>query len=80
MRTDAIDQAMAIALHPACNCETAVISAALILCLAQSLKAHPFLIRTELMEGMLEVCALRHKLVNEQSLQPQAPMAVKALQ
>ena len=84
MRTDAIDQTMAIALHPVYDCKTAIVSASLILCLTQSPEAHPHLVRREVVEDMLEVCALKEKLVNEQSTQSQAvkeePMAAKALQ
>ena len=84
MRTDAIDQAMAIALHPAFDCRTALLSAMFIRCLTQSPEAHLHLVRTGVVEDMLEMCALRLKLVSEQSPQPQAekedPMMVKALQ
>ena len=80
MRADVIDQVMAIALHPVYDCKTAIVSVYVIMNLTQSLEAHPHIVRTKLIEDMLEMCALKH---SEQSPQSQTekedPMAVKAL-
>ena len=82
MRTDVIDQVMAVALHPAFDCKLA--STSLILCLTRSPEAHPHLVRRKVVEDMLEICCFRQMLVSEQSPQPQVemehPLAVKTLQ
>ena len=83
-RRDVIDQAMSIALHPVYDCKTAIVSASLILCLTQTPEAHVRVTRTEVVEDILEMCALKRKMVMEQPLQPQDgredPMSVNALE
>ena len=65
MRTDVIDQTLAIAMHPA------IVSSATIQCLTQSPDAHAHVARRETVESMLQVCKLRQKMVSEQSLPQQ---------
>ena len=84
MRTDVIDQTLAIAVHPAYDCKTAIVSASMILCLAQSLEAHTYIARKEVIENMLQMCELKQKIVSEQLSQSyqgekEDPMAVNAL-
>ena len=84
MRTDVIDQALDMALHPASDCLVSIASASMILCLAQSPKAHSYIVRKEVVEKMLKMCELKHKMINEQSSQShqgkkENPMAVIAL-
>ena len=84
MRTDVIDQTLGIALHPAYDSKTAIVSASMILCLVQSPEAHVYIARKEVVENMLEMCELKHKMVDEPSSQSQQgekedPMAVNAL-
>ena len=84
MRTDVIDQILAIALRPSKNLRAATVSASMILYLAHSPEAHIYIARKEVIENMLEICELKHKMVNEPSSQSQQgekedPMAVNAL-
>ena len=84
MRADVIDQALNMALHPALDCFVSIASASMILCLTQSPKAHTYIIRKEVMEKMLEMCELKHKMINEQLSQShqgrkESLMAVNAL-
>ena len=71
MRKDIIDQILAIALHPAYDCKTARMSVEMILSLTQSPETHIYIIWREIVEKMLEICELRHKMVVQQSSQPQ---------
>ena len=71
MRTDVIDQTLAIAMHPAYDCNTAIVSSATIQCLTQSPDAHAHVARREAVESMLQMCKLRQKMVSEQSLPQQ---------
>lgn len=84
MRRDVVDQTMAIALHPVYDCKTAIVSASLILCLTQSPEAHVHLARKELVKDMMEMCALKRKMVMESLPQPQGekedPMSICALE
>ena len=85
MRTDVIDQALAMGLHPAYDCETAIASVSMILCLAQSPDAHTHIAWRGVVENMLEICELNwHKMISEQSWQSQErkmedPIVVHAL-
>ena len=73
MRTDVIDQILAIAMHPAYDCNTAAVSVAMIQCLTQSPEAHVYIARKEAVENMLQMCELRQKMVSdEQSLAQEA--------
>ena len=67
MRTDVIDQLLAIAIHPAYNCEEAIVSVEIIVNLTESPEAHTYLIRRELVENMLNVCEQRHRMIIQQS-------------
>lgn len=83
-RTDVIDQALDMALHPASDCLVSIASASMILCLSQSPEAHSYIVRKEVIEKMLEMCEQKHKIINEQSSQShqgkkENPMAVIAL-
>ena len=84
-RTDVIDQILAMALHPAYDCQTARVSANMIQCLTQSPEAHAYIARKEVVESMLEICEQKQKIVSDQkSSQSQQrkkedSMVVKAL-
>ena len=67
MRTDVIDQTLAMALHPAYDCETAKFSVETILNLSQSPKTHPYIVSREVVEKMLEICEQRHKMLSPQA-------------
>ena len=84
MKTDVIDQVLAIALHPAYGCKMAYVSASILLNLSQSTKAHTYIVRREVVEKMLEMCELKERMVSEQSSQSRQgekddPIAVNAL-
>ena len=71
MRTDVIDQILAMALHPAYNCNDATISVCVILNLTQSPETHTYIIRREVVEKLIKVYELRHKMANERLSQTQ---------
>ena len=83
MRTNVIDQLLAMALHPAYDSQTARVSANMIQCLTQSPEAHAYIARKEVVENMLEICEQKQKIVSDQqslqSQQKEDPMMVKAL-
>ena len=84
MKTDVIDQTLAIAVHPTYDCNTAIVSMIMILNLTQSPEAHIYIARKEVVEKMLEICEQKQKLVTEHGSQSQQgtkedPMAVTAL-
>ena len=84
MRMDVIDQMLAMALHPAYDCYTAKTSVDVILNLTQSPETHAYIIRSEVVESMLEVCEQRYKMINQQSIWSQLrekedPMVVNLL-
>lgn len=54
-RADVIDQALAVALHPLCECRTAMISVNVILNLTQCPEVHGSIVRKEIVEKMLEI-------------------------
>ena len=62
-RADIIDQILAIALHPHCECRTAMVSVNVILNLIQSPETHVSIVREEVVEKMLEI----QKMFDEQS-------------
>lgn len=70
-RPEVMNQILAMALHPVYDCNTAIVSAAMILCLCQSPEAHVYIARKEVVEKMLGMCELKQKQVNEQSMQSQ---------
>ena len=68
MKTDVIDQTLAIAMHPSYDCYTAKVSVDVIINLTQSPKTHTYIIRREVVENMLKVCEWRQKMISQQSL------------
>ena len=81
MRTDVIDQILAIAMHPAYDCKMTFVSASILLNLTQSPETHTYIVRREVMEKMLEMCELKRKMVAKQVAQGEQedPMAVSGL-
>ena len=84
MRTDVIDQMLAIALHPAYDCDFAITSVTTIQSIVQSPEAHVFITWKEAVENMLEICEQKQKIVSERSSEFQQrkqedPMVVSAL-
>ena len=71
MRTDILDQTLAIGMHPAYNCKTAKVSVGVMLNLTQTPGTHAFIIRRQGVEIVLEICEQRHKMINELSPQTQ---------
>ena len=66
MRTDVIDRILAMAVHPAYDCQTARVSASMIQCLTQSPEAHVYIARKEVVEDMLKICEQKQKLFSDQ--------------
>ena len=56
MKTDIIDQILAMALHPAYDCYTAKVSVDVLLNLTQCPLTHAYIVRREVVENMLEIC------------------------
>ena len=80
-RTDVIDQILAIACCSDYNIIAPIVSVNMIMCLAQSPGAHPYLVRTEVIEDLLKIHSLREKVIEEQPLaEKEDPAAFKALQ
>ena len=84
MRTDAVDQILAIAMHPVYSCKKAKGSMVIIVNLTQSPEAHTYLVRRDLVENMLNVCEQRHRIIIQQSSLSQQrkkenPMVVNVL-
>ena len=69
MRTDVIDQILAMALHPAYDCKRAKVLMEMIFDLAQSPETHIYIIQREGLEKMLEICEKRCKMVIKQQSQ-----------
>ena len=67
MRTDAVDQILAVAIHPAYDSWKARVSMGLIVNLTESPEAHTYLVRRDLVENMLNVCEQRHRMIIQQS-------------
>ena len=63
MRTDAIDQILVVAMHPAYNCQTAKVSMEIIINLTESPESHTYLVRRAVVENMLNGCEQRHRLM-----------------
>ena len=81
MRTDVSDQVLALACCPRYKALVALVSVNMIVCLAQSPGAHPYLVKTEVIEDLLKIHTVRQKLDNEQPLaEKEDPRAFKALQ
>ena len=75
MRSDIIDQALAIAMQPTYTCYTAKVTAAMIQCLTQTRETHAYVFRKEVVESMLKICEQRNKMINQQPSQsPQGKM------
>ena len=66
IRTDVIDQILAMALHPTYDSKTAKVSVETILNLTQSPETHAYIVRREVVEKMLEICEQRYKMINQQ--------------
>ena len=84
MRTDVIDQILAMALHPISDCSTATVSAAMIQYISQSPETHVYIVWKKVVGKMLEICNLKQKMVTEQSSQfyqgkREDPMAINSL-
>ena len=67
MRTDVIDQILAIPMHPAYSCYTAKVSVQMIVGLTQSPETHQYIATRETAEKLLEICDQRQKMVIQQS-------------
>ena len=79
-----MDQTLAVALNPAYDCKVAYVSASIFLNLTQSPEAHAYIVRREIIEKLLEMCELKHKMVSERSSRSRQgekddPIAVIAL-
>ena len=73
-----------MAMHPAYDCFTGMISMDVILNLTQSPETHTLIVRREIVEKMLEICEQRHRMVTEQLSQIQQekkedPILISAL-
>ena len=87
MRTDVVDQVLAMALHPAYDFETAENSIYVITNLTQSPEAHTYIVRKKFVENILEIILLyeqKQKVISEQSLQShqdkkEDPMTINVL-
>ena len=84
IRPGAIDQALAIAMHPAYDCETARVSVRIIVNLAHSPETHSYIVTREIAEKLFEVCDQRQKMIIQQSTLSQQrkkedPMIVNVL-
>ena len=64
MRADVFDQMLVVALHPLCECNTAMVSVKMIENLTKSPETHVSIIREEVVEKMLKI----QKTFNEQLL------------
>ena len=79
-RTDVIDQMLAMALHPAyADCKTAIESVETIINLTQSPDTHPYIIRREVLEKVLEICKLKQIDSQTQRVTGEDAMIVNAL-
>ena len=81
MRADVINQILAIACHSDYSIIAPILSVNMIMCLAQSPGAHPYLVRTEVIEDLLKIHTVREKLAVERPPEKKEnPAAFKALQ
>ena len=69
IRTDVIDEILAIALHPAFDCYAAKLSVDVLLNLTESPEAHTYIIKRENLKKMLEICERKQIMVREQTSQ-----------
>ena len=67
MRAEVIDQTLAVALHPYCECRTAMVSVNVILNLIQSPETHVSIVREEVVEKMLEIQKIFDEQLSAQS-------------
>ena len=80
-RSDVIDQILAIACRSDYNIIAPIVSVNMVMCLAQSPGAHPYLVRTEVIEDLLKIRTLREKaVVGQTPEEKEDPAAFKALQ
>ena len=84
IRSDVIDQILAIAMHPVYYCITAKVLVEIIVNLAHSPETHPYIVTREIAEKLLEVCDQRHKMVIQwstlsQQRRKEDPMIVSVL-
>ena len=68
MRTDVIDQILIIACCLEYKVLVPIVSANMMMCLAQSPGAHPYLVRSEVIENLLKIITLWQKLIIEQPI------------
>ena len=67
-RTDIIDQILAIACGTNDDFTVNLVSVNMIMCLALSPGAHSYLVRTNVINDLLKICASREKVASEQPL------------
>lgn len=80
-RTDVIDQILMMACCSHYEIIVPLVSVNMIMCLAQSPGAHPYLVRTKVIEDLLKIHTLREKISNGQPpAKKEDPIAFKALQ
>ena len=84
MRTDVIDQTLAVGLHPTDDYMAAITSVTVILSLAQSPETHVYIVREEIIRKMFEICEQKHERLKKQASvsrqgKKEDPMAVNAL-
>ena len=66
-RADVVDQTLAVALHPLCECDTAMVSVNMIQNLTQSSETHVSIVRKEVVEKMLEIQKMFDEQLSAQS-------------
>ena len=66
-RAEVVDQTLAVALHPYCECRTAMVSVNVILNLIQSPETHVSIVREEVIEKMLEIQKIFDEQLSAQS-------------
>ena len=79
MRSDVIDQILAMALYPAYNDQVAIVSLVTIQCLTQSPSAHIYITQRKVIENVLKIIEQKHKTVSQQPLQSQQDSKEKYL-
>ena len=67
MRAEVIDQTLAVALHPQCECRTAMVSVNVILNLIHSPEIHVSIVRKEVVEKVLEIQKIFDEQLSAQS-------------
>ena len=66
MRTDVIDQTLAMASCSDDDFHVSLVSVNMVMCLAQSPGAHAYLVRKKVVEDLLKICALREMVSSKQ--------------